>query len=80
MTNKPSQQKMAELRTNFDFFDNDNNGEIDLNEFIPLLKIIEPTATKTQAEEGFQHIDTDANGAIDFIEFINWWQTYWWHY
>lgn len=80
MTNRPSQEKLAEIRKNFDFFDNDTNGQIDLSEFINLLKIIEPSSTKVQAEEGFNLIDDDNNGAIDFEEFINWWQSYWWQY
>ncbi|MCP3675021.1 MAG: EF-hand domain-containing protein [Gammaproteobacteria bacterium] len=80
MTNKPSQDKLDEIKSNFDFFDDDSNGKIDLNEFIKLLNIIEPTATKEQAEEGFTIIDDDNNGVIDFAEFINWWQSYWWQY
>ena len=80
MTSKPSQEKLDEIRSNFDFFDDDNNGQIELSEFIKLLKIIEPTSTQQQAEEGFNLIDDDNNGIIDFKEFINWWQSYWWQY
>jgi len=80
MTTKPSQDKLDEIQSNFDFFDDDNNGKIELNEFIKLLNIIEPTSTKQQAEEGFKIIDDDNNGVIDFAEFINWWQSYWWQY
>lgn len=80
MTNKPSQDKLVELRKNFDFFDKDNNGRIELEEFIQLLKIIEPTSTREQAEKGFSFIDNNNNNVIDFEEFISWWQTYWWQY
>ena len=80
MSGKVSQEKLQEIKTNFDYFDKDNNGTIELDEFIKLLQTIEPTATKEQAEQGFELIDTDNNGAIEFNEFINWWQSYWWHY
>ena len=80
MTNRPSKDKLDEISSNFNFFDVDNNGQIELNEFVSLLKVIEPTSTKTQAVDGFKLIDSDNNGVIDFEEFINWWQTYWWQY
>ena len=80
MTNKPSQDKLAEIRKNFDFFDKDSNGKIEINEFISLLKVIEPTSSKQQAEEGFKLIDDDHNGVIDFDEFIVWWESCWWQY
>ena len=80
MTNKPGQKRLAEIQKNFDFFDDDKNGQIELKEFIRLLKVIEPTSTKEQAEKGFQLIDDDHNGVIDFEEFITWWESYWWHY
>ncbi|PCJ46000.1 MAG: calcium sensor EFh [Gammaproteobacteria bacterium] len=80
MTNKPSQDKLAEIRKNFDFFDKDNNGKIEVGEFISLLKVIEPSSSKRQAEEGFKLIDDDDNGVIDFAEFIVWWESCWWQY
>ena len=80
MTNKPSQEKLAEIRKNFEFFDKDNNGMIEIKEFINLLKVIEPTSTKQQAEEGFNIIDDDHNGIIDFDEFLVWWESCWWQY
>lgn len=80
MSNKPSQEKLADIRKNFNFFDDDNNGSIELKEFIGLLKVIEPNSTQKQAEEGFSIIDSDNNGMIDFNEFISWWESYWWQY
>jgi len=80
MTKIPSQDKLNEIRKNFEFFDEDANGQIDLKEFIQLLKVIEPTSTIEQAEKGFELIDDDDNGVIDFEEFISWWQSYWWQY
>ncbi len=80
MTKKPGQEQLNEIRKNFDFFDNDNNGLINLDEFIDLLKVIEPTSTIEQANNGFKLIDQDENETIDIDEFIKWWQSYWWQY
>ena len=80
MTDQPTQEILDEIRKNFEYFDRDDNGEIDVKEFTKLLQVIEPSATKQQAEKGFKYIDTDENGSIDLEEFITWWQTYWWQY
>ena len=79
-TKQISQEKLAEIKENFDFFDRDNNGEIDLDEFTKLLKIISPSSTVDQAASGFSIVDENDDGHIDFDEFIEWWQTCWWEY
>ena len=80
MTDKPSKEKLDEIRSNFDYFDRDGNGQIDVKEFTKLLQVIEPTATNEQAAKGFDIIDADDNGHIDFDEFIEWWESHWWQY
>ncbi len=80
MSNKPTAEVLEEIRDNFDYFDRDNNGRIDITEFTKLLKVIDPSATTEQAEKGFEFIDSDNNGHIDLDEFIDWWQTHWWQY
>ena len=80
MTKNLSQQQLEDIRKNFDFFDDDKNGQIDSKEFTRLLNVIEPTSTKEQAEQGFLLIDNDHNGMIDFEEFITWWESCWWQY
>ena len=81
MNNKSlPQNKIQEIRANFDFFDTDNNGCIDLEEFAKLLKIIEPKASKKEIEIGFNLIDSDNDDSIDFDEFLNWWETVWWQF
>jgi len=80
MSKNPSQKELDEIRENFNFFDDDKNGLIELDEFIKLLKVIDPTSTIKQAEQGFSHIDKDKSGSIDFGEFIIWWESYWWQY
>ncbi|TQV84403.1 EF-hand domain-containing protein [Aliikangiella coralliicola] len=75
-----SQEKLAEIKESFAFFDRDDNNEIDIDEFAKLLKVISPQATREQAEKGFAFIDENNDGHIDFEEFIGWWQTCWWEY
>jgi Ca2+-binding EF-hand superfamily protein len=79
-TKKLPEQKLAEIKDNFKFFDRDNNNEIDLGEFSQLLKVISPSTTLEQAETGFSLVDDNNDGHIDFEEFIEWWQTCWWEY
>jgi len=79
-SNNPSNEKISYIRENFDYFDEDKNGQIEVAEFTRLLKVIEPTSTPEQASDGFNIIDTDHNGSIDFAEFLAWWQSCWWQY
>jgi len=79
-TRQISDTQLAEIKENFSFFDRDNNGEIDVEEFTQLLKVISPTSTKEQAESGFAIVDENNDGHIDFEEFIEWWQSCWWEY
>ena len=72
--------EIEEIKSNFDFFDHDKNGEIDLDEFTDLLRVLSPKSSKLQAAEGFGLIDSNGDGHIDFDEFICWWETCWWEY
>lgn len=72
--------KAREIRENFDYFDVDNNGLIDFDEFAALLKVISPRSTVKQAAEGFSIIDTNSDGYVDLDEFMAWWQTTWWEF
>ncbi len=75
-----TEEKIAEIKSNFDFFDRDSNGRIDEKEFGQLLKVIEPKATHKQVATGFALVDEDSDGSIDFSEFLTWWQQCWWQY
>ncbi|MDH3587789.1 MAG: EF-hand domain-containing protein [Gammaproteobacteria bacterium] len=72
--------KAREIRESFEYFDRDQNGYIDFDEFTELLKVISPESTVQQAAEGFSIIDTNADGHVDLEEFIEWWRTTWWEY
>ena len=74
------QEQIKQIREEFDFFDRDNNGEIDVDEFFELIKVLSPKAKQSSATEGFALIDTNGDGSIDFDEFLVWWQNSWWEY
>jgi Ca2+-binding EF-hand superfamily protein len=74
---KLSQKEIAEIKDHFEFFDRDNSGLIDQDEFIDLLKVLAPSADRSNAIRGFETIDGDHNEQIDFDEFLEWWQTNW---
>ena len=74
------EKKIAEIRETFEFFDRDNNGLIDFNEFRSLLKTVNPEASVSQSAEGFSMTDTNSDGYVDLDEFIAWWRSNWWEY
>ena len=82
MSNKPEldESKVAEIRKEFDYFDRDQNGQIDMPEFIELLTILSPKTKASHVQEGFSLIDKNNDGFIDFDEFLAWWQEGWWEY
>ena len=75
-----SEQQIAQIKAEFDFFDRDCNGRIDLPEFIELLTVLAPKTKVSHVEEGFKLVDSNNNGYIDFAEFLDWWQDCWWEY
>lgn len=75
-----AEEQLAEVKSNFNFFDRDGNGEIDVEEFTELLQVISPDSTDEQAKRGFAIIDENDDGHIDFDEFLEWWQTCWWEF
>ena len=72
-----SPEQVEEIRKEFEFFDKDNNGQIDLPEFIELLTVISPKTKASHVKEGFDLIDDNHDGFIDFAEFLDWWQEGW---
>ena len=75
-----SHESIEEIRENFKFFDRDNNGYIDVKEFIKLLKIISPSTSTEQSVNGFELVDENNDGLIEFEEFIEWWQSVWYEF
>ena len=71
--NKPSEEQLEELRETFDYNDRDEDGTIELDEFIDMLDELEANMSDDEAKVGFQDIDTNDDGLIDFKEFVAWW-------
>ena len=80
MSTQLTEEKIAEIKSDFSFFDKDGNGQIDLPEVIELLTVLSPKTKMSHVEEGFKIIDDNDDGYIDFEEFLAWWQEGWWEY
>jgi Ca2+-binding EF-hand superfamily protein len=64
-----------ELREEFEYFDDDDNGLIEFDEFRGLLEALGDAMQRDEARTGFDAIDTDGDGHIDFDEFLEWWES-----
>jgi calmodulin len=68
MTDNPS----SELRQNFDHFDANSDGKIELEEFSRLMDALGASEPGEETLIGFQAIDADGSGVIEFDEFEAW--------
>jgi len=68
-----TQEQIEELREDFEFNDNDNDGRIQFAEFAELMALLEADMDERDCRLGFREIDTDGDGAIEFDEFVAWW-------
>jgi Ca2+-binding EF-hand superfamily protein len=73
-------ERRAEIKEAFAFFDRDKDGLIEFDEFRSLLETVNPEATVSQAAEGFSMTDTNSDGYVDLDEFMTWWRATWWEY
>jgi calmodulin len=69
----PMQEKMAELREDFEYFDDDGDGLMQFSEFTSLMDGLGAEMSAEECQVGFAEIDSDHDGAIQFEEFRNWW-------
>ena len=61
-----------ELRENFDYFDSNNDGKLDLEEFAGLMEALGALEHGDDAGLGFREIDSDGSGTVEFDEFSRW--------
>ncbi len=61
-----------ELRENFDHFDADGDGKLELSEFIHLMEALDALDSEASAKIGFREIDSDHSGRVEFEEFAAW--------
>jgi calmodulin len=69
-----SSHDLDRIRQKFDSFDRDDNGMIDLQEFLDMIDELYPGTSASYLESGFVLIDENQDGYIDFQEFLEWWQ------
>lgn len=69
-----SPDELEELRESFDYNDANNDGKIELDEFVSMLQGLDAFGGRDEARIGFESVDSDGDGSIDFNEFVAWWQ------
>jgi hypothetical protein len=67
-------ERRAKVLRVFRMFDTDHSGDIDLDEFIGLVRQLGKDISPKELEAIFIDMDTDGNERIDFREFYRWWQ------
>lgn len=68
-----TEEQLEELRESFDYNDRDDDGQIELDEFVAMLDELGADVSDKEARIGFNDIDSNDDGLIDFDEFIAWW-------
>ena len=63
---------LEELKENFEYFDSNGDGRLDLAEFSRLLAALDALEPGEDASLGFNEIDSDGSGGVEFDEFARW--------
>lgn len=71
---KISEERLAEIKENFAFFDDDANKKLTFNEFRQVMNALGGDISDDELKIGFEIVDEDNSGAIDFQEFLEWWE------
>ena len=56
----------------FDLYDEDSSGFIDLNELRELLEKLGENLSEDELHHAFKELDQDESGEIEFLEFVEW--------
>jgi Ca2+-binding EF-hand superfamily protein len=73
MNTELTQERRAELREDFEYFDGDGDGMLEPGEFAELMDALGADMTNEECNIGFQEIDANRDGRIEFGEFLSWW-------
>lgn len=60
------------LKQEFDSFDTDRSGYIDIGELKKLLQKLGESLSDSELQVAFQDLDSDGSGEIEFFEFAEW--------
>merc|ERR1719326_1422865 len=60
------------LKQEFDAYDEDRSGYIDVKELRELLHKLGEELTEEELEQAFRELDQDGSGEIEFFEFVEW--------
>ena len=60
------------LKQEFDLYDIDNSGFIDLRELRDLLEKLGESLSDEEMIQAFSELDSDQSGEIEFSEFVEW--------
>ena len=66
---------IEELKENFEYFDSNGDGRLDLGEFTAMMEAMGVIGPGEDAAMGFREIDTDGSGEVEFDEFTRWFST-----
>ena len=69
----PSSEFLRELKEDFSYCDENNDGRLQYAEFVRLLENLDAGMSAEEYRIGFQEVDTNRDGYIDFEEFVSWW-------
>jgi calcium-binding protein CML len=69
----PAQERQAELREDFEHFDDDSDGLLQFSEFVSFLDGLGAEMSTNECQAGFAEIDSDRDGMIGYDEFLSWW-------
>jgi Ca2+-binding EF-hand superfamily protein len=68
-----SDAELAQLRSEFDLCDLNDDGFIDRDEFHVLLTRLDGNVSRAECLLDFEIADTEGDGFIGFKEFVVWW-------
>ncbi|XP_046680526.1 troponin C, isoallergen Bla g 6.0201-like [Homalodisca vitripennis] len=60
----------SELKEAFRFYDKEGNGYITTDDFVELLRELDPDMTEREIQGIVNEIDSDGSGTVDFEEFV----------
>jgi len=60
------------LKQEFDTYDEDRSGYIDVKELKELLEKLGEELSEGELDQAFRELDSDGSGEIEFFEFVEW--------